>query len=65
MIEAAQSTGTINAGIGGTILPGAADVDAEGLAARIEWRQAARRCRVIEGEHEPLPRNRRNAPLLH
>ena len=43
MIEGAQSTGTINTGIGGTPPPTAAGVDPEGSAARIEWRHVSSR----------------------
>ena len=43
MIEGAQSTGTINTGIGGAQPPAVAGVDPEGSAARIEWRHVSSR----------------------
>ena len=43
VIEGAQSTGTINTGIGGTPPPTAAGADPEGSAARIEWRHESSR----------------------
>jgi hypothetical protein len=44
VIEAAQSSGTINTGLGAaTTPPPAAGVDAEGFAARVEWRHSSTR----------------------
>jgi uncharacterized repeat protein (TIGR01451 family) len=43
VIEGAQSTGTINTGLGGTAPPAAAGVEPEGFAARIEWRHMSNR----------------------
>jgi hypothetical protein len=43
VIEGAQSVGTINTGLGGTVPPDAAGVDPEGSAARIEWRHISSR----------------------
>ena len=43
VVEGAQSTGTINTGLGGTLPTSEAGVEPEGSAARIEWRIASSR----------------------